>query len=372
MSRAHRDSYLALTDVLVPTDNNTIGLWHFDRHLESTNGIRPVWNTCRLAPGKYNNGVLIQEATTNIYPRLSTALAFADAYDGTHYGFGSSTNITQVIDNTLSSSFKSSITKVSRTNSGVSQRDYVLLNIQTPLNDTRVISFWYYGTYGTVISPYNNDGLESLYYLKSDGTWSGGGTGVDIPVATNTWQKITVKMVSRGTSAGYGLTWMALHNSTTVTLNNTEYWAFAEFQLEDRDYSTPYITTSVTNEKLSHLIPPPATVSCWFKLGSIETRATTGDDRVLLWYAKVDDMNSFYDNVSWWQVYIPGGGNTLRLKCVNAQQALAVKTLDITNAELNIYDNAWHFLCVRFNGTNMCAGVLAGPDAFDPAHRACA
>jgi hypothetical protein len=74
---------------------------------------------------------------------------------------------------------------------------------------------------------------------------------------------------------------------------------------------------------------------------------------VLLWYAKVDDTNSFFDNVSWWQVYIPGGGNTLRLKCVNAQQALAVKTLDITNAELNIYDNAWHFLCVRFNGTNM-------------------
>lgn len=145
-----------------------------------------------------------QEPTENIFPRDSHSLAFISAYDGTSYGFGSATNIQQVIDNTLQRDDRASVTKVSRINSGVSQRTYVSLNLNSPLNVTKVVSFWYLGTYGSVIRPYNNDGSASLYYLDSGGNWVGGGTAVNIPVSEDVWQKITVKIENNGTTAGTG------------------------------------------------------------------------------------------------------------------------------------------------------------------------
>lgn len=183
-----------------------------------------------------------QEYTENIFPRSSSSLAFTSAYNGSSYGFGSNTNIQQEIDNSLKSDSKSAVTKVSRINSGVSQRDYVHLGMHSPLNSTRVISFWYYGTYGTQIRPYNNDGSASLYYLDDNNDWIGGGTGVNIPVPTNQWKKITVKMVNRGSSSGTGWSWFVMHyNTLTATLSNQEYWAFTEFQLEEKPYATPYV-----------------------------------------------------------------------------------------------------------------------------------
>jgi len=184
-----------------------------------------------------------EESTTNIYPRTNNALAFTSAYNGTGYGFGSNTNMQQVIDNTLKTGFGSSITKVSRINSGESQRDYVAVDLASPLNSTRVVSFWYYGTFGTAITPYNNDGSAFLYYLDINGEWQGGATSISVPVSLNVWQKITIKIANRGSTAGTGWSWTILHSDNgLVTLANTEYWAFAEFQFEEKDYPTPYTT----------------------------------------------------------------------------------------------------------------------------------
>lgn len=81
-----------------------------------------------------------EEPTTNIYPAAYTALAFANAYNGTGYGFGVNTNLQQVFDNTIGT-FRTNITKVSRINSAVSQRDYVYIEIPSPVGSTRIVSF---------------------------------------------------------------------------------------------------------------------------------------------------------------------------------------------------------------------------------------
>ena len=184
------------------------------------------------------------ETTTNIFPRSSTSLAFTSAFNGSSYEFGSSTNIQQIIDNTQRFDNRSSVTKVSRINSDVSQLDYVLLNLSSTSNSIRTLSFWYYGTYGTKLEPYNNDGLESIYYLDDNNTWQGGSTAQMVPCKIKQWQKITLKIVNNGT-AGTGLSWMVLHADTgSVTLNNTEYWLFTMFQYEEKDHATPYTPTS--------------------------------------------------------------------------------------------------------------------------------
>jgi hypothetical protein len=65
MSRAHINSHLSLVDVLVPTDNNTIGLWHFDKTVESTNRFRPIEGIYRLDTGKFGKGVVIEDDPVN-------------------------------------------------------------------------------------------------------------------------------------------------------------------------------------------------------------------------------------------------------------------------------------------------------------------
>jgi len=63
----------------------------------------------------------------------------------------------QQFDNALKSDTQSTVTKVSRINSNANQADYVYIGVDSPLSSTRVVSFWYYGTTGTYIQPYNND-----------------------------------------------------------------------------------------------------------------------------------------------------------------------------------------------------------------------
>lgn len=187
------------------------------------------------------------ESTENLFPRDQNQLAFTNAYNGSNYGFGSQTNIQQQLDNSLRIDQRSQVTKVSRINSDISQRTYVYIGLSSPLNSTRVISFWYYGTYGNQINPYNNDQCANLYYLDQNGNWVGGNTSITIPVQKNVWQKIIIKIVNKGTQQGTGWSWLVLHSDTaTATLQNTEYWQFTLFQYEEKDHQTPY-TPSIRN-----------------------------------------------------------------------------------------------------------------------------
>ena len=187
--------------------------------------------------GNYSYVIYLRRIT-NIFPRSGTTLAFTSAYNGTNYTFGAGTNLQQEFQDNLRPESTTRVTKVSRINSNVSQRDYVHVGLSSPLNSTRIVSFWYYGTYGSQIQVYNNDGSANLSYLNSSKNWVAGSTTgfryVNIPVTINVWQKIVVRIVNSGT-AGTGWSWTILHNDVaTPTLANTEYWAFSEFIYEEK------------------------------------------------------------------------------------------------------------------------------------------
>ena len=187
--------------------------------------------------GNYSYVIYLRRIT-NIFPRSGTTLAFTSAYNGTNYTFGAGTNLQQEFQDNLRPESTTRVTKVSRINSNVSQRDYVHVGLSSPLNSTRIVSFWYYGTYGSQIQVYNNDGSANLSYLNSSKNWVAGSTTgfryVNIPVTINVWQKIVVRIVNSGT-AGTGWSWTILHNNVaTPTLANTEYWAFSEFIYEEK------------------------------------------------------------------------------------------------------------------------------------------
>jgi len=188
----------------------------------------------------YEDGaVWVGSSTSNLFSNQSTP-SFNSAYNGSSYGFGSGTDMQQVID-PVRIFPDSIITKVSRIIGGTSQNDYVSWNISSPASSTRIISFWYYGTVGTSIQPYNNDNCANLYYLTSTGTWQGGSTSLGVPVIPNRWQKIILKMVNKGT-AGTGLSWIILHsNSTTLTLSKNEFWKFTGIQVQEGIFNTPFV-----------------------------------------------------------------------------------------------------------------------------------
>ena len=182
--------------------------------------------------------------TTNTNTKLTTGI-FNSAFDGSHYGFGSGTDIQQqVIPGLISPD--TVITKISRINGGIQQADYVSPGIACAAGSVSIISFWYYGTFGTQLRPYLNDSYVEFSYLDSRGNWVKGTTQVNIPVVANRWQRITIKLVNLGTANTWS--WMILHsNSASANLSNSEYWLFTNWQVEVGPYNirTPFVAGTI-------------------------------------------------------------------------------------------------------------------------------
>jgi uncharacterized delta-60 repeat protein len=203
--------------------------------------------------GNYSYIIYLRRIT-NIFPRSGTTLAFTSAYNATSYGFGAATNIQQVFQDELRPGSSTRVTKVSRIESNFNQYDYVYVGLNSPQNSTRIVSFWYYGTYGTQIQAYNNDGSANLSYLDASKNWVVGSTAgfryVNIPVNINVWQKIVIRIVNNGTT-GVGWSWLILHNNQiSSTLANTEYWAFSEFIYEQKPLMGPAIYACLNDAEL--------------------------------------------------------------------------------------------------------------------------
>lgn len=192
------------------------------------------------------------EPTTNLYSGPSSpALYFTSAYNG-NYGFGSNTNIQTNIDNSDQFIANLNVQKISRINSDVSQFDYIEwtsiisrgFTTTFQPNEIRTVSFYYKGTFGTILNPYiGNSGTLLLY---SDNAISGNGTtNIRIPVITNEWQRVSFRIYNSSSTStsvfGYG--WMVLHqNQFTTILNNTEYWKFTGIQVELKSHPTQFVT----------------------------------------------------------------------------------------------------------------------------------
>lgn len=103
MSYAHEGSRLALEDVLVPTDNETI-LFHYDRHLNSTQGLKPVFSKIRYIRDSLRNNTSNLNSNwmeIQAYDQNGVNVAFSESGDNvtgnftpaaTGYGFNIVTN----------------------------------------------------------------------------------------------------------------------------------------------------------------------------------------------------------------------------------------------------------------------------------------
>jgi hypothetical protein len=198
----------------------------------------------------WDDGVSVEEPTTNLYTGPSTkGMYMKSGFNGTNYGFGATTNITWTVDNTMRPFFGSGdVQKVTRINSGVSQMTYVEWSDMIALgggytlaaNEERIISFYYFGTYGTKINPYIG-GLSGNITLYSDDAWAGNGsTGLTFIVPVNQWKRITIKIKNNdATPSIISWAWCALHhNASPSIIGNNECWKFTGIQSERTKYAT--------------------------------------------------------------------------------------------------------------------------------------
>ena len=313
-TKSHIGSRLALKDLLVPTDNNTIGLWHFDKHMYSTNIIPPSVNTARIQPGKFGNSALVQEATENLH--------------GPTFTPGSSWSGTITVEDV-----ENSTRMWHKRIHSVSGNPYSRVIIPCLINTTYTFSIY-------IRKIYMSDSSYVNIYMRTN-TSSNSLIRINGSDLTNEFKKFEV---SHATPSDAGHIERA---SIQCYMVSGEIIEFADWQIEQRGYSTPFISDSTPDQQLMYdNISPAKTICCYFKLGSIEERPN-GNDREILRF------QDEYSNKSQWRVYIKGGSKDIHLWCRNSQQNLDIKEIIVYNSSINVYDNNWHFLCVRFDDTQM-------------------
>lgn len=127
-------------------------------------------------------------------------------------------------------------TKVYMGTAGNSAYPYVFFDYLHPAENTyKTLSFDYYPTSQTSLIFYTYDGSGTTTYSVNNGPIT---SGTSIPVELNKWNHIvfTILGTSSKTSGwGYVRIGSTAHTSTT-----TDYWLFANIQIEAKDHVTPY------------------------------------------------------------------------------------------------------------------------------------
>lgn len=252
------------------------------------------------------------EPTTNLYSGPSSpALYFTNAYNG-NYGFGSNTNIQTNIDNSDQIIANLNVQKISRINSDVSQFDYIEwtgiisrgFTTTFQPNEVRTISFYYKGTFGTILNPYiGNSGTLLLY---SDNAISGNNTtDIRIPVTTNEWQRVSFRVYNSSSisTSVFGYGWMVLHqNQFTSILSNTEYWKFTGIQVELKSHPTQF--TTGTRLSTQSLIDLKRTNTIDLSNVSFDWKGSpyfyTGGNEILLSTSLINNLNTSNLTVEAW------------------------------------------------------------------------
>jgi hypothetical protein len=207
------------------------------------------------------DGVYIEDETTNIYPGPDTKGKYmVSGYNGIEYGLNTPlTNIQWCVDNINQPIFGVDVMKVSRINSGVNQRVYVewthmisKSGVVLLPNEERTVSFYYFGTYGTSLSPY----ISSVGNIRlfADNALSGNGSlKLTIPCKVNEWQRITFRVKNIDTTnSTFNWGWLVLHAETeTCILGNNECWKFTAVQVERKSFPTAYLSGTRSSGSLT-------------------------------------------------------------------------------------------------------------------------
>jgi len=309
----------------------------------------------------------LEEYTTNLWTNHTTPI-WVSAYNG-NYGFGVGTDLQQVAYNSDTIEKGSAITKVSRITGGTNQVDYVAWDIPCAANTTRTISFWYFGSYGTQITPYNNDGHEAIYYLDSNGNWQGGSTSQPVPVVEKKWQRIVLKIVADAT--GGTMTWNILHsNASPAVLANTEYWLFTGLQVELKDHATPFtigtradvITDSsgYGNSGVININGP-----AWKTDGKLgKGYVNFSIQNAYQPYCDSTSFRKFPLSISAW-VKTSASGTYSGIVCITYAVLFVIGTNGLisfssygggwqtvySSGHTSLYDNVWHHVAITYTGT---------------------
>lgn len=268
-AQSNAQTYANTIAAVTTVDNTKVTYFPFNQNLCATNGLNPnsgYITTLRKMEGNFGGAIAVEDGTTNLLASTTHPM-FVSAYDGKgNYVFGSATNMQQDKVTMNTPIGNADATKVHRINSGVSQSDYVQLNLGSSwaANEKRTFTLYYYGTTGTVLQFYMNASVG----LQFDKTAS---TSINITVPTNKWTRVEFTITNTTATTGtYGSCYIILHNDTsTATLANTEYWLFTGYQSESKGFSTSYVNGTRAVGALSYsgtsINPKQFSIGGWYK-----------------------------------------------------------------------------------------------------------
>jgi hypothetical protein len=209
-----------------------------------------------------NDGIFVEENTVNLYPGPSDAGRYLTrAYDGVNYGFGSATNIQTQIDNPINPCpVNGHVQRISRILPNISNLTYVewtsiiARSGATFLpNEERILSFYYFGTYGTSIQMYLGGGIGNIQLSSTIATSGNNSKSISIPVDINMWNKISIRLKNVDiTNSTFAWGWMVLHNNMEISAPGAhECWKFCGVQVEQKPYATSYVVGSRSVSELN-------------------------------------------------------------------------------------------------------------------------
>lgn len=187
------------------------------------------------------------ETTTNLYSGTFSNTCYNGATG--KYGYGTTTDIYKTTENFQG---KESV-KVYMGTAGLSAYPYIYFDaFNTAGTAVHTLSFDYYPTSQTSIIPYSYNGSYNISYITSNGAHDSKTniSSITIPVVINQWNHIAITMqkydttnTSRGN--GYIRIGSASHTSTT-----SDYWLFANIQVEAKDHETGYTAPGTTRSNV--------------------------------------------------------------------------------------------------------------------------
>ncbi len=219
-----------------------------NNHITKKNDVR-IYDHClsQMEVKELAKGLVLHYPLNDKYIESTTNLVMREdglsdtCYNGatSKYGYGTNTDMYKTVD-----TFQNrKSTKVYMGTAGLNAYPYVYFDAFNAAGTIiQTLSFDYYPTLQNTLIPYSYNGAYNFSYTTD--TTSGSATNVSqiiIPVEVGKWNHITItaqKTDTTNTSRGIGYIRIGSASHTSATSN---YWLFANVQVEAKDHATGYV-----------------------------------------------------------------------------------------------------------------------------------
>lgn len=308
------------------------------------------------------------ESTTNL---VTTDQGLTDTcYNGatSKYGYGANTDMYKVVGEFQSRH----CTKVYMGTDGLDAYPYVYFPIQTAVNETKTLSFDYFPTLQNTVRFYNLTTTTDLKYNINGVTGTSTNT-VTLPVNLNQWNHIELTTTNTGTASG-GMGYMQIGGAKHVS-NTSNYWLFANIQVELKDHATGYVGVGGTRTsgiifdnsgyKNNGLPIDVPIISPDTSRYSRSTFFDGTDDGILIENLQLSNIINSEITYSFW--IKPNGETGARSVYFGSYSGTSWSIEKTTNNLLRLYwngspdetttgvtiaDNIWQHICITKKGTN--------------------